>query len=264
MALLTQPDGQRAVDQDKSQPGQGHRLSPQLMPQVWALVLKSFTTVSVSRLVEARIVDALIKAFLRAPEDIQQSTFPQILSISESIATDKLQAKDAGKLLGNLVFTTLASVVGNASLEAVGYSVCQGWLDIMICSSVSRPPGHDGLAESVHVRLDAAEASALLRRTARFLRTHLNLGSFEGSTGAQRPVVMRLSLAYDLLLVALSASRKDGEGLALKDVENAIEHSPQLRQEYQASLDDLVAWLFLNARGNAEEQAPSGLGNVSL
>lgn len=33
--------------------------------------------------------------------------------------------------------------------------------------------------------------------------------------------------------------------------------------EYQASLDDLVAWLFLNARGPAEEAASSGLGNVA-
>lgn len=46
------------------------------MPKVWTLVLKSFTTVSVSRLVEARIIDSLIKAFLRAPDDIQQSAFP--------------------------------------------------------------------------------------------------------------------------------------------------------------------------------------------
>jgi hypothetical protein len=41
------------------------------VPQVWSLVLKSFTTVSVSKLVEARIVDALIKAFLRTTEEIQ-------------------------------------------------------------------------------------------------------------------------------------------------------------------------------------------------
>jgi hypothetical protein len=40
--------------------------------------------------------------------------------------------KDAGKLLSNLVFTTLGSVTGNPSLEAVGFSVCQGWLDIMV------------------------------------------------------------------------------------------------------------------------------------
>jgi hypothetical protein len=51
--------------------------------------------------------------------------------------------------------------------------------------------------------------------------------------------------------------------LALVDLERQVSQSKQLRQEYQASLDDLVSWLFLNARGAAEEQAPSGLGNVA-
>lgn len=95
-----------------------------------------------------------------------------------------MHSKDAGKLLSNLVFTTLGSVTGNPSLETVGYSVCQGWLDIMISSSVSRAPSIDGASEAVHIRMDAAEVSSLLRKTTKFLRTHLNLGSFEGPTGA--------------------------------------------------------------------------------
>lgn len=64
---------------------------------------------------------------------------------------------------------------------------------------------------------------------------------------------MRLSLACDLLLVALNVRLKDTEGRALADLESGIAHSKQLKQEYQASLDDLVTWLFLNARGAAEE-----------
>lgn len=216
-----------------------------------------------SKLVDARIVDTLIKAFLRASEEIQQSTFPQILAISETVAKDKAHQKDAGKLLSNLVFTTLGSVVGNSNLEAVGFSICQGWLDILVSSTVSRPHMTEGALEKVQTRMDASEVSSLLRRTAKFLRTHLNLGSFEGPTGAQQPVVMRLSLACDLLLVALNVRLKESETLALEELELQVSTNKQLRQEYQASLDDLVAWLFLNARGAAEEQAPSGLGNVS-
>jgi hypothetical protein len=106
--------------------------------------LKSFQAVNVSKLVEARIVDSLIRAFLKANEEIQQSTFAQILAISETIVKDKKHSKDAGKLLSNLIFTTLTSVTGNPNLETVGYSVCQGWLDIMISSSVARAPSIDG------------------------------------------------------------------------------------------------------------------------
>lgn len=41
------------------------------MPQVWGLVLESFTTVSVKKLVDARIIDSLLRAFLRASPEIQ-------------------------------------------------------------------------------------------------------------------------------------------------------------------------------------------------
>jgi hypothetical protein len=81
MALLLEQDGSRSAveGQAQDQAGEGRAwrgADPQHMPQVWTLVLKSFTTVSVSKLVEAKIVDTLIKAFLRTTEEIQQSTFP--------------------------------------------------------------------------------------------------------------------------------------------------------------------------------------------
>lgn len=219
MALLLEPEASRpqvpaavadgSALQDKIEEKAISR-SPALrqMPQVWGLVLESFTTVSVSKLVEARIIDSLLRAFLRASREIQQSTFPQILAISETIAKDKVHSRDAGRLLSSLVFTTLSTTVGNPVLESIGYSVCQGWLDIMICGSVSRPPlpaapPGETVLEPVHSRMDAVEVSSLLRKATKFMRTHLNLGSFEGTTGAQKAVVMRLGLATDLLLVAL-------------------------------------------------------------
>jgi hypothetical protein len=78
MALLLEPDqakpsqpsvhgaeGSSLLDKIEEKPAS---CAPTLqhMPQVWGLVLESFTTVSVSKLVEARIVDALLRAFLRA------------------------------------------------------------------------------------------------------------------------------------------------------------------------------------------------------
>jgi hypothetical protein len=76
MALLLEQDAPRSADvqvQDKAGEANINAFSQycQHVPQVWSLVLKSFTTVSVSKLVEARIVDALIKAFLRTTEEIQ-------------------------------------------------------------------------------------------------------------------------------------------------------------------------------------------------
>ena len=121
--------------------------------------------------------------------------------------------------MSNLLFTTLSSVVGNPGLEAIGFSICQGWLDIMVSSSVSRPLLADSSSEKVHTRMDASEVSTLLRKTTKFLRSHLNLGCFEGPAGAQKPVVMRLSLAYDLLLVAFNVRLKEGDTLAVAELQ---------------------------------------------
>jgi len=81
MALLLEQDAPRSADvqvQDKAGEASTAAFSQystilysQHVPQVWSLVLKSFTTVSVSKLVEAKIVDALIKVFLRTTEEIQ-------------------------------------------------------------------------------------------------------------------------------------------------------------------------------------------------
>ena len=145
-----------------------------------------------------------------------------------------MHQKDAGKLLSNLVFTTLLTVIGNPSLEAVGFSVCQGWLDIMITSSVSRAHQIDinNNDDKVHTRMDAVEVSTLFRKTTKFLRTHLNLGSFEGPTGTSKAMVMRLSLACDLVFIALNVQLKDNDSRALADLERQVSVSKTLRQEY--------------------------------
>ena len=70
--------------------------------------------------------------------------------------------------------------------------------------------------------MDAAEVSSLLRKTTKYLRTHLNLGSFEGPTGAQKPVVMSLSLACVLLHLALNVRHKDSVSSALADLEQQV------------------------------------------
>lgn len=55
----------------------------------------------------------------------------------------------------------------------------------MVASTVSRPHLVESTIEKVNTRMDATEVSSLLRKTTKFLRSHLNLGSFEGPTGAR-------------------------------------------------------------------------------
>ena len=93
------------------------------LSHMWSLVLKSLTTVSVNQLIEAKIFDALVNAFLVSSEEIKQITYPQILSITEIIATQSVHTNDISKFICNLLFTTLENVTDNHH-EKVGYSIC--------------------------------------------------------------------------------------------------------------------------------------------
>jgi hypothetical protein len=67
--------------------------------------------------------------------------------------------------------------------EKVGYSICQGWLDILITSSIARAQDHEK-NKTVFAKMSAEEVSMFLKKTAHYLATYLNKGSFEGVTGS--------------------------------------------------------------------------------
>lgn len=63
------------------------------------------------QLVEAHVLEEMIQAFLHSSEEIQQTTFMQILKISEKIA----QEDKHGRFLCNLLFTTLDKIDANSN-----------------------------------------------------------------------------------------------------------------------------------------------------
>lgn len=166
---------------------------------MWALVLKSLTAVSVNQLIEAKIFDSLVNAFLISTEEIKQITYPQILQITEIIATQSVHTNDISKFICNLLFITLENVTDNHH-EKVGYSICQGWLDILISSMTCRPGSFES-TKTVHAQMSGEEMSVYLRKTSQYLINFLNKCSFEGATGCTSLTMMRLNLASDLLYV---------------------------------------------------------------
>lgn len=76
----------------------------------------------------------------------------------------------------------------NPAMQTVSFALCQGWLDLLLIGKLARNTStdepNDSLPKSVHVKINPNDCCDLLNRTCLFLREHLNLGSFEGSTGA--------------------------------------------------------------------------------
>jgi hypothetical protein len=64
------------------------------------------------------------------------------------------------------------------------------------------------------------------------LKNYVNLGNFEGSAGANKSIVMKLTLAQDLLLICFGAKMKDQPMLAIDNLQAQIETNTSLREEY--------------------------------
>eukprot|EP00347_Sterkiella_histriomuscorum_P017580 403348792 len=231
------------------------------LSQMWSLVLKTLTSVNVNQLIEAKIFDSLVNAFLISSEDIKQITFPQILAITETIAKQSVNSNDISKFICNLLFLTLENVTGNHH-EKVGYSICQGWLDILITSSVARVGNYES-TNTVYAKLSNEELSVFMKKTAQYLINHLNKGSFEGVTGAQSHIVMRLNIASDLMYVIVNAESKDHPGQkALAELFKGVQANQKIKRDYSDSVNNLLAWLFLNARLAKDDIPISQLGNA--
>jgi len=103
--------------------------------------------------------------------------------------------------LVELLFSTLNSIQKSSGdptqNEQVGYAVCQGWLDIMIQSTCMATPKKfekESDKWSVYSSLDAQSVGKLLSEATKYLMVNLNLGNFEGPSGANQLVVRRLTL----------------------------------------------------------------------
>ena len=86
------------------------------------------------------------------------------MAITETIAKQSVNSNDISKFICNLLFLTLENVTGNHH-EKVGYSICQGWLDILITSSVARLGNYES-TNTVYAKLSNEELSVFMKKTA--------------------------------------------------------------------------------------------------
>jgi len=96
--------------------------------------------VSISKLIESKMLDHLIKEFLRAPDDIQSSMYSEILKLAEQIINQKANGKNNGILIANLIFYTLKTSISNEKIENICFCLCEGWNDIMIFGNAINGP----------------------------------------------------------------------------------------------------------------------------
>src|SRR3569833_211454 len=129
----------------------------------------------------------------------------------------------------------------NNSNEKVGYSICQGWLDILIYSSVKASGGDLEKKTQIYAKMDASEIAKFLKKTSQYLLKYLNRGSFEGITGSTQDTVMKLNIAADLIQIVRYAESKTRKGnLALQDLFEECSQNVKAKKILRESMDSLL------------------------
>ena len=95
-----------------------------------------------------------------------------------------------GKSICNLLFMTLNMTDWSTeNHNNVTFLICQGWLDILIHGVFQDLPTNksifnDGI-QNISCKLDVNDTAEMLVQASKFLKNCLNLGNFEGVSGAK-------------------------------------------------------------------------------
>ena len=131
----------------------------------------------------------------------------------------------------------------------------------MIASNISRNSQYE-IAKQVYAKFSYEEMNTFLKKTSLYLINHLNKGSFEGVAGAIPEIIMRLSLAQDLIYVVVNSESSEHSGQkAVASYFKALDQNPKYQKDFNDSINNLIGWLFLNARQAKDDIPISQLGN---
>ena len=120
----------------------------------------------------------------------------------------------SSKSVCKMLFMTLKTTDWNTDDHtSVIFLICQGWLDILIYGffqdlPVNKTIYNDG-QQSITCKLDVEDAAELLVQASRFLTSCLNVGNFEGVSGAKQHIILKLQIAFSMIVVLYYA---DSEG----------------------------------------------------
>ena len=216
---------------------------------LWTLVLKALTMIPLKSVVETKIFDTLVHSFLQSPEEVQQTTYAEILKMTQKIVKEPAQIEETSRFLLNFLFATLDLAVGTAN-ETLAYNVCSGWLDILISKETPKPENYAG---EIFVKLDEEDSLLLLRKGVGLLCKHLSFGSIEGIALSQNTIVMRIEILCDVFRLIASAKNSKGQ-MAISEL---FINSKKYEKEMETTIPELITWLLLNEKSAAHNSFAS-------
>jgi len=224
---------------------------------LWTLVLKALTMIPLSTVVETKLFDTLVQSFLHSLEEVQQTTYSEILKMTQKIVKEPGNMEDTSKFLINFLFATLDSAVGTSN-EAIAYNICSGWLDILISKETPKPDDYNG---EIFVKLNDDDTLLLLTKGVELLTRYLSIGTAEGTVAAHNTTVMRIEIVADIFRIIANAKNTKGQTAIAMLFKNAKNYIKQL----SSCIPELITWILLNEKENASPTITSEtLAKVSI
>ncbi len=223
---------------------------------LWTLVLKALTMIPLTTVVETKLFDTLVHSFLQSPEEVQQTTYGEILKMTQKIVREPTTMEDTCRFLLNFLFATLDSAV-DTSNEVIAYNVCSGWLDILISKETPKPDDYSG---DIFVKLNEEEMVLLIRKGVELLTKYLSIGTADGIVMSQNTVVMRIEILADIFRLIATAKHPKGQLAVVAVFKNFKVHEKAL----EATIPDMIDWLLLNEKeGSSNTPASEMLTRIS-
>ena len=211
--------------------------------RMWSLCVKSILKVKVSLLIEAKVFDHLVSAFLSASQEIQQTMFPEILLLTQNMVNQGNYQKEFCNAVLNVLFSTIHKAIISNSYDIITFNLLKGWLDILLTKTTPKPEEYYTKPFSkAFCKLNATGAKNLLLNVSTYLKNYLNLGGKEGAEIASELTILKLNLADDMIKLLIH-SESTSNILAISELFANIK---KYKEDIKFCMANFIEWYLLN------------------
>ena len=212
--------------------------------EAWNLIMKVVRKVESTYFVEDEVFGLLIKSFLQAPEEIQQSLIPEMLALTKNVLTHSKNQGEASSYILDIVLSIITKNEEQNLDRPMYYQLIKGWLDILLTMQTPKTADYyiHASSQTAACTLNEKGIQSLLIKLPLYLVEHLNIGGHNGANNCSEINVVRLQIANDLLLLLLT-SENASSSLSITEL---FSNFKKFQDQIQRCIHHLIEWLVIN------------------
>ena len=218
----------------------------------WSLVMRVISGIKLAALIDSKVFNNLIKSFLSAGRNIQDTVFSQIVALTKTIVNNQTHQKEFGNVLLSTTFTSL-NFFANEAHNHIGFSLVKSWLDILMTGESPKPESTQNKPiVKAFCKLNTQGALTLFTNLSAYLINFANFGSKEGVQFCSDLYLVRLQLANELSRLLVIAEN----GANTSSVGDLFSNYKRYTKEIQEGMKNFIQWYLIN-RTTETSQSPA-------